>query len=547
MRCKYGLFFAMLVWLQVLGLEPREDKHPHFPCTATLTPSAECGRCSLKEWAEKVMTLKERPVQLSSLPSKKAYQKNILSLTEFLSTLQQCADKIAQSCSKKNSWLHNRSLHEAAPDIFTLDRPFTKPIDSPANFTFKPYTCRVRTKPGARFALFGDLHGSVHSLIRDLLKLQDLGYLDNNFKIKPSNFTILFLGDYIDRGIYGVEVMYTIARLLLENPNHVILSRGNHEDYILAPEFREKHTKEEEKDNAPSLIDELYRKFDLSQADEVTIYRLYELLPQAVYVCCGTAQHQDAMMCCHGGLELGYNPYELLHAPDTVRYELIGTLWRKKNFNSKLTKQLQNDIKLAFDLDTLCADVQDFVPLAPDYPVTPHHKAYIGFMWNDFYVDPTKRVGQRSKKFTGWVMGQELTESILAWGTSKKVTLHGVFRAHQHNNDTGGPMLNLLCCSKGMVDVWKNNRIFTFLSAPDSKLEDTGEQCFTYDSFVLLTTAQKFEQWRLEHYMRDTAIRAAPWSRNVIDLNYSKDLKSKSSTKNTVETKAKTRRQACMR
>ena len=150
----------------------------------------------------------------------------------------------------------------------------------------------------SQVCFFGDLHGSAHSLIRDLKKLKELGYIDNQFKITKKNFHIIFLGDYIDRGIYGVEVVYTLCRLKLANPSQVILVRGNHEDYILAPDFRKKHTKEEQKDNAPSFIDELYLKFDLTQKDEIALFRFYELLPVVCYV--GTSS--DMLHCCHGGL-----------------------------------------------------------------------------------------------------------------------------------------------------------------------------------------------------------------------------------------------------
>ncbi len=350
---------VLLCALPLLG-KPQSKKAKQFPCTSQLKATTDCVPCGLKEWAQKIFTLKERPVEFSLLPAKKEYQQNILTLEEFVSTLQKCATVIARSCQKDELWLYKKSLHSVAPEIFTLERSYTRPLDTPANFPFKPYTCRIQAQPGTEFALFGDLHGSAHSLVRDLLKLQEMGYLDDTFKIRKKAFNLLFLGDYIDRGIYGVEVMYTIARLKIANPASVILVRGNHEDYILAPEFKKKHSKEEEKDNAPSLIDELYRKFDLLEKHEVAIFRFYELLPQALYLGCGTAHHQDFMMCCHGGLELGYNPYALLHANPVVQFELIGTLWRKKHFDKKLAKQFQNDIKVQFDLGTLCGRYSRF-------------------------------------------------------------------------------------------------------------------------------------------------------------------------------------------
>lgn len=404
-----------------------------------------------------------------------------------------------------------RALQSIAPTIYKLRRAhYSSPADV-RNYVFKPCAQRLYLDPDSSVVLFGDLHGSIHSLIRDLEKLRSIGYINNEFKIIRKNAYIIFLGDYIDRGIYGVEVMYTLARLKSANPQHVIVVRGNHEDYVLAPLFRLKHTAQEEKDNAPSLIDELSHKFNLTNKDEIAIFRFYETLPVVLYLGCGTTNHQDYMQCCHGGIELGYDPYVLLHAPDNVRFELIKKLWRKKNFSAKLSQECQNSIKSAFNLDILCNDIRDFVPNAPYWTVKgSEHTAYLGFMWNDFYVDPKKTVGQRGKTFTGWVCGNELTSDVLSWGNSKRVAVHGIFRAHQHNNDTGGPMLNLLCCNQGVARIWDKN-VYTLVSAPDSKLDDTGERCFTYDSFVLLKTASSFESWKMDHYIQDDGMDRRRW------------------------------------
>ena len=46
---------------------------------------------------------------------------------------------------------------------------------------------------------------------------------------KPNTYMV-FLGDYTDRGNYGIEVLYTMLRLKLANPEQVFMARGNHED-----------------------------------------------------------------------------------------------------------------------------------------------------------------------------------------------------------------------------------------------------------------------------------------------------------------------------
>lgn len=84
-------------------------------------------------------------------------------------------------------------------------------------------------RPPRTVLVLGDVHGSFHALLRNLLHMRQQGYLDAEFRLHPA-VLLVCLGDYVDYGPYGVEVLWTLLWLQLLNRRQVVLLGGNHED-----------------------------------------------------------------------------------------------------------------------------------------------------------------------------------------------------------------------------------------------------------------------------------------------------------------------------
>jgi serine/threonine protein phosphatase 1 len=72
---------------------------------------------------------------------------------------------------------------------------------------------------GRTFAI-GDIHGDIDALERIFERLPPL----------TGDDTVVFLGDYIDRGPHSAQVVAFVRRVAKEGPAKVVALRGNHED-----------------------------------------------------------------------------------------------------------------------------------------------------------------------------------------------------------------------------------------------------------------------------------------------------------------------------
>jgi Calcineurin-like phosphoesterase len=80
-----------------------------------------------------------------------------------------------------------------------------------------------------KLVIIGDVHGDLQALNSILRKIKIEKFVLNH------NNKIIFLGDYVDRGLGSVEVLHTICSLKIRHPHSVVLMRGNHEAPIEFP------------------------------------------------------------------------------------------------------------------------------------------------------------------------------------------------------------------------------------------------------------------------------------------------------------------------
>jgi serine/threonine-protein phosphatase 2B catalytic subunit len=108
---------------------------------------------------------------------------------------------------------------------------------------------------------------------------------------EPGSINYLFLGDYVDRGVLGIEVVLLLFAIKLNEPKSVVLLRGNHESRNMTEAF--------------TFREEVLERYDVEVYD--FFMEVFDALPIAALV----AKKYLAM---HGGISPELNKLDQINA-----------------------------------------------------------------------------------------------------------------------------------------------------------------------------------------------------------------------------------------
>lgn len=456
-----------------------------FMLSSRVAPLSGQERPTFDDWKSRCLSVPANRVLRGRMPDKEQ-----LPLKQFESIHAETRRLLRQfqgsQLSEPLNWVGEKPKRD---EFFDIDRGYYTRSPIP----FQPFAMKKQIPAGSQVILHGDLHGDIRSLISTLVWLNEQDYLDG-FKLKQPNTYFVFLGDYVDRGSYGVEVLYTLMRLKLENPDQLLMARGNHEDFKMTATY--------------GFLREGQMKYG-REFNPLPLWRVYDFLPVVIYL--GTGN--DYAQCNHGGMEPGYDPKSLLAGKRSVQFQFLDEL-KQKSFLKEHSAWLRGAPASA---RAMAAErLADFRPASP---VEPHP---IGFMWNDFFVfQDEPAIGYNASRLA-FDHGQSSAKYLLKAASSKSARLRAVFRAHQHSR-IPNPAMNRIIASNGVFRHWQTTdaithadankqalqsllehaseraipegSVWTFNVSPDSVYGDGND--YAFDTIGILSTGQSFSDWRM--------------------------------------------------
>ncbi|CAB3977518.1 Serine threonine- phosphatase 5 [Paramuricea clavata] len=169
---------------------------------------------------------------------------------------------------------------------------YTILIDIKKYFQEVSSLCDITVPEGNGFTVCGDIHGQFYDLL-NIFELNGLPSEENPY---------LFNGDFVDRGSFSCEVIFTLFSFKLLYPNHFFMSRGNHETssmnqmYGFEGEVKSKYPFLCRQNEMNNYVVRNFLTYQIYSSDMIELFtEVYNWLPLAHLI-------NSKVMVMHGGL-----------------------------------------------------------------------------------------------------------------------------------------------------------------------------------------------------------------------------------------------------
>lgn len=173
-------------------------------------------------------------------------------------------------------------------------------------FESEPAVLRINTEP---VLIVGDIHSDLQAL-EFLIRVRE--------EVNCKN--ILFLGDYVDRGLQGIEVLLRLFQLKIEDPEDIFLLRGNHESVEM------------------NLYYGFFEEIEYDRDFLLRISQTYDKMPLAAVL-------SGNIFCVHGGIS-GNESIEIIRKEEPFPY-----LWNDPSTRPGLTRSTRGSTVKEFGPD----------------------------------------------------------------------------------------------------------------------------------------------------------------------------------------------------
>ncbi len=189
--------------------------------------------------------------------------------------------------------------------------------------------------PGRRVIFVGDLHGDLDSALAV-----------RNYFLKSKDYSMVFLGDYGDRGPAQAETFNLVMALALQFPDRVVMLRGNHESEEVATRY--------------GFYMDISRKYSHSMFEQYL--KVFAVLPLA-------GLSSNGVFCCHGGVPENVNSLSQIIAierrrpnfPNDIAYQMVWNDPKDSDFDFRQScrgKRMKYFGQVAFDRFTTNLEIE---------------------------------------------------------------------------------------------------------------------------------------------------------------------------------------------